>query len=548
MRGIVLTIIFLSCIPALTYAQPAALDTGTVLDISDLPFNQDNPAVAISRGNKNTIVIGAATDDMDSLGMPAYVSTDRGISWQTSRLPLPLNPDYYIYGEPNIAADDAGNFYYAYITDDGSVIPDSAGNISIAISTDGGGVWRNAMPININILHYGAPDGPCITVDNSPSSPHHGRVYVVWDEFFAAPDTDYTDGGLYIAWSDDHCKTWSSGTLLGGTDDYQEVKTGKNGEIYVSSSDSLGIGHELFVSTDGGTTFGSPAESIAPFSSYSQFVTGFDSGFTGLKGAAGFLAFPYISFDVDLASNRIHLVYGDYQADVATLYYLYSDNNGATWSPEEGIQETSSSDRFDPSVSVDQKTHEVYVTFYSSDFDTKNDSVAPYRMRVRDTAIQMLDAGFSPYSVEATDSTAPYIGDHTSSDAFDSVYVGVWTQNRAGYNDGDVFAFISTAKAAVQQGVEAPFVIHSSNAWLSAPYPNPANGNSISLRYYIPHASEINFDLFDVTGRMVKHFTSLSSDEGSNSVEFDISNISSGTYLIRMTSNGSFMSQKFVIQ
>jgi hypothetical protein len=536
MKRFILAVIFLSLIPSLMFAQ---LDAGVVTDISNIPLNQDNPVVSISRTDKNTIVIGAASDDMDSLGMPVYFSSDKGLSWQNSRLPFPLNADFYVEGEPSVATNSTGNFYYAYITNDGV---DSDGNISIAISHDAGKTWSNGTPLTSNNTIPGYPDGVFITVDNSASSQHKGRIYAVWDQFFSAPDSSINEG-LYVAWSDDEFSTWSAPKLLGPTDDYQEVKTGKNGEVYVSASDSLGIGHQLFVSTNFGATFTNPAEFISGFSSYPLYAT--DTEFTLLKGITGFAAFPYVSFDVDLTSNRIHAVYGDYQADVATLYYQYSDNNGSTWSDPIGIQELSSSDRFDPWVSVDQITRETYVMFYSSDSDPNNILVAPYRLRIRDSAEQMLNAAFNPLTVENPGNAMPYIGDHTYCDAFDSIFIGVWTQNRSGRTDGDVYAFVSTQKQ--NDGVEQPFVIHSQSSWLSSPYPNPSNGKNISLRYYVPQATEINFDLFDITGRSVKHFGGQPIEEGSYSGEFDISNVSAGTYFIRMTTNEGAVSQKLII-
>jgi len=478
--------------------------------------------------------------------MVAYYSADQGTSWQTSRLPRALNSDLYPSGSPTVVSDNHGSFYYAYTTNGTDVagnLSDSSGDIGIAYSTDGGKTWQNKTAIDNNLVLSGHPEDVFITVDNSPVSLDQDRVYIVWDQFYSNVDSEINNGGLYIAWSDDKANTWKGMVFLGKSDDYQEVKTGKNGEIYVTCSDSLGIGHQLFVSTNFGASFSKPGELIAGFNSYPSYAT--DTEFTLLKGVLGFAAFPYISFDVDLTSNRIYTVYGDYVADAAALYYRYSDNNGSTWSDPVGIQQLSSSDRFDPWVAVDQKTHETYTMFYSSDSDPNNILVAPYRIRIRDSAEQMLNTAFNPLFVENAGNGMPYIGDHTYCDAFDSLFVGVWTQNRSGRTDGDVYAFVSTQQQ--KNGVDQPFVIHSQSTWLSAPYPNPSNGKNISLRYYTPHATQINFDLFDVTGRLVKHLGGQSVEEGSYSGEFDISNTPTGTYLIRMTTNDGAVSQKLII-
>ncbi len=535
------------------FAQSAPSDSAGVTDVTNLSLNQDNPSVSINRKNKNLIAIGAASDfsDMDANGMPVYTSTNKGLSWSASRLPLPLNPDLYVYGEPSITSDDAGNFYYAYITNDGV---DSGGNISIASSTDGKN-WKNSTPINTNSANFGHPDGVFLSVDNSPISTHHGRVYAVWDQFFS-DDLLFTQEGVTIAWSDDQCKSWSTPKFLGACDDYQMCRTGKQGEIYVSTSDSAGLGQEIFVSINGGMTFSDPALSISSsfFKSYPFFTFGPDSGYTGLKGSLGFAAFPYIAFDVDLNTGRLHAVSGDYEGDLADLYYSYSDNSGASWSTPQVVgvteKDVTSSDCFDPWVTVDQKTGEVYVLFYSSEPDPKNILVAPARVQLKDTIEgqpQILNSLFSPLLVEKTVNTAPYIGDHTMSDAFDSIYAGVWTQNRPGFSDGDIFAYVSYKKSD-NSSVQTPMVIHSSTCWLSAPYPNPATGNNISLSYYVPHATRMMLDIMDISGKQLKRLTDRSiSEEGSFTEEFSLANIPAGSYILRMLTDDGQTSQKIIV-
>ncbi len=546
-------LLFLTLVCPSLYAQSAPSDSAGVTDVTNIFLNQDNPSVSINRKNKNIIVIGSASDynDMDANGMPVYTSTNKGLSWSTSRLPLPLNPDLYAYGEPSITSDDAGSFYYAYITNDGV---DSGGNISIASSTDGK-IWTNSTPINNNSTNFGHPDGVFLTVDNSPISTHYGRIYAVWDQFFS-DDLLFTEEGATIAWSDDKCKSWSTPKFLGACDDYQMCRTGKQGEIYVSTSDSAGLGQEIFVSINGGTTFSDPALSISSsfFKSYPFFTVGPDSGYTGLKGSSGFAAFPYVAFDVDLKTGRIHTVSGDYEGDLADLYYSYSDNNGATWSTPQVVgvteKDVTSSDCFDPWVTVDQKTGEAYVLFHSSEPDPKNIFIAPARVQLKDTLEgqpKILNTPFNPLIVEKTANTSPYIGDHTMSDAFDSIYAGAWTQNRPGFIDGDIFAYVSYQRSD-NSYVEAPIVIHSSKCWLSSPYPNPTNGNSISLSYYTPHATRLILDILDMSGKKMQRLIDKSiSAEGSFTEEFSLVNIPTGSYILQMLTNDGQITQKLIV-
>lgn len=544
--------LIITLVTSAVFAQSSVSQSSFVIDIPNAPLNQDNPSVSINRKNKNLIVVGAASDftDMDNNGMPVYTSSDMGSSWSSSRLPMPLNPDFYIYGQPSVTCDYKGNFYYAYITNDGV---DSGGTISIATSSNGKN-WKNVTPINNNIVNPGHPDNVFLTVDNSPASPHYGRVYAVWDQFFS-DGLLFLQAGVTISWSDDQCKTWGTPKYLGSSDDYQMCKTGKNGEIYISCSDSLGLGQELFVSVDGGANFTDPAQSISFgfFKSYPFFTFGPDSGYTGLKGALGFAAFPYVSFDVDLATNRIYSVFGDYQSGIATQYYSYSDNNGKDWSDPHTVGttelDTTSTDCFDPCVSFDQKTGEASVLYYSSGTDTNNILTTVSRVVLNGAnagAPQIIGSPFNPLIVEKTPATSPYIGDHTSSDAFDSIYIGTWTQNRNTFTDADVFAYISYPNPS-KNSVEMPIVIHSPDPWLSAPYPNPSKGKTVTLNYYLPYSMHVSIDLIDVAGKPVRNLEDRLIEEGSCTKEFGLGNLGAGSYIIRMRTDNWQISRKFII-
>ncbi|MFI5263331.1 MAG: T9SS type A sorting domain-containing protein [Candidatus Kapaibacterium sp.] len=544
-----------ACLLMLASAELIAQTSNTdslVIDVSNALLNQDNPSVSINRKSNNVIVIGAASDynDMDTNGISAFTSTDTGRTWNLFRLPLPTD-QLFNYGEASLTSDNAGNFYYAYITKDGNDVTgllDSAGSINIATSADGK-LWKNASPINNNPEPlYGSPDGITITADNSSASPHNGRIYAVWNQSYSV-DTLLLKEGVYIAWSDNHCQSWTTPKLLSdGSDDYQTVRTGKNGEIFVVFSDSANFGHQVFSSTDGGQTFSS--NTINGFSHYPFFTTGIYNGETGLKGSQGIPANPYAAFDVNTNSNRIHCVFGDYHGNVASQSYSFSDDDGKNWSAPQiiGINLLDSADRFDPSVSVDPKTGDAYVLYYSSESDRFNILTAPYRLKLTDVLAdqgQILSPEFNPLVVEKTSTDPAYIGDHTASDAIGGVYVGAWTQNRSGNIDADIFAFVSLTSQ--KNSVAMPVVVRSDNPWLSAPYPNPVTAKKLSFSYYLPYFSHISFDLFDEAGRQIKHLADKTSDEGTYTEEFDLGNTIPGTYIVRMVTVNSQLSRKFIL-
>ncbi|HYG17049.1 MAG TPA: S8 family peptidase [Bacteroidia bacterium] len=75
-------------------------------------------------------------------------------------------------------------------------------------------------------------------------------------------------------------------------------------------------------------------------------------------------------------------------------------------------------------------------------------------------------------------------------------------------------------------------------------YPNPSS-SSINISFYTEKQNEMNFEVIDMTGRVVKTIAKLT-NAGSNLETIDISDLSNGVYSIRLTSAEGTASQKII--
>jgi hypothetical protein len=522
--------------------ETETLFNDTTVDVSKKgSSDQEETTIAISRLNPNIIVAGANdVPGMISSGMPAYYTTDGGKNWAVARVPK-LNSSSETLGDPAIVAGDSGYFYYAYLAAGSSSNED---NLVVASSKDGR-IWKNGGYIVPQDEIAGFEDKENICVDNSPTSPYYGRVYVAWAHFngFSA-----AEGGIgKIAWSDDRGKTWSP--IVDFIDSlimFTEIRLGNKGEILLSFSipdDDRAQGKHFFlVSSDGGKTF--QKRVIANFMQYP--LRSQDSR-PSLKGDYGFRAFPYIAHDIDLKSNLIHLVYGSWYNDTihtpaASLYYISSHDLGKTWTKPLAVGisnpqfNTLDHDRFSPWVSVNQKTGDAYCSYYSSERDTNNELISAYRTKLtgglKEYPHPLEDSDFDPTLITKTQGIA-FIGDYQGSDSYDSVFASSWTEGK-GDNDGDVFVFIQSPNhPAGSTGV--PVVIHSSNIWLSAPFPNPVSANDISFSYYLPNDAIAEIALYSIAGEKVKTFVAQRSETGTHSEKYPLEGLNSGTYILRVS-------------
>lgn len=77
--------------------------------------------------------------------------------------------------------------------------------------------------------------------------------------------------------------------------------------------------------------------------------------------------------------------------------------------------------------------------------------------------------------------------------------------------------------------------------------PNPVV-DVAQLAYTLDNAANVNFDIYDLTGKMVKTINVDNQIAGEHQMSFDVNEFEAGTYLIRMTANGQQTTTKFMVR
>jgi hypothetical protein len=274
-------------------------------------------------------------------------STDGGATWQDRGEVPSIGGSSLLIGDPVLDARLDGTLFLASLLCTGTTSTDRC-PIAVATSTDGGQTFGTPSQTWPTIPPTDTADKPWLTVDDSPTSPRSGRVYVAWANF-----TSTGDSPIMIASSDDG-STWTPPVIINDPDcapqagfpyaaQGVQLDVAANGDVYAAwwcpGDTSLQIRFDR--STDGGVTWGTDGIVTTYFDPSGGSVV--DCGVSGqprpsivYDGNIRFNDFP--SMAVNPATGSVHLLWTQDPdgfrsgVDDAAVYYARSADQGATWS------------------------------------------------------------------------------------------------------------------------------------------------------------------------------------------------------------------------
>lgn len=222
------TVVFCTATAAVAFAAPAAAAEPVVLyqgevtsqDVASQPGSEPDtvvePDVAVSPLNKN-IAIAAAHDsrfpDGGAVDISAAWTTDGGAQWHHRAVPgitVATGGAYDRASDPVVAFGPDGTAYLSVLLIDATSCPSA---VAVLRSSDGGQTWSAPSYAHRSSSCDYSDDKNWLVVDNSPASPHFGRVYQFWTPFLYDGNR-FLGSPQAVRWSDDHGRTWSDTSYL----------------------------------------------------------------------------------------------------------------------------------------------------------------------------------------------------------------------------------------------------------------------------------------------------------------------------------------------
>jgi hypothetical protein len=448
---------------------------------------QDHPETAIvtAPGNPNRLAVAANN------GSQVAVSDDGGVSY-TRNAGTILSGTVHVRGggtvaltpsgDPTLAADSAGNIWYSELSREVA-----NGRILVARIPAGSTAFQPTVGLDRPAGSTGLQDKNLITIDNSPTSPTFGRLYLGWGA------TTTAAGGavpMVISQCDtrpnpaacDNPDNWSVPVTVAepslGSNIFADPAVGPDGKVYFTWWDFSANNRVAGTTCDAGAANCAQATSWSP---PQTIVTLDQTGGVPVPFACPILASPggrvspEPQVEVDHSDNpatrgRVYVTWGDLRAGSGST--RCSDNTPPapthlTWDrfvasapnalPGASASSTSvgtslyddadsaggNSDEFFTWLAVDQTSGQAYADFYSTRDDAQRRTVNFYMRSTYPTGAGHLIGPLTRLSGTASDhsDTAPCCmfdndyGDYEGADATGNFAFGVWADRQLGTLD-----------------------------------------------------------------------------------------------------------------
>ncbi|HMA35580.1 MAG TPA: sialidase family protein, partial [Chloroflexia bacterium] len=357
-------------------------------------------------------------------------------------------------GDPVGTYDNLNNAYFGQLST--GTCPDP---VEVSRSANGGLTWGSqvtALSDSDPANHF--IDKPWMTADNTPASPHYGRVYASATSFNAPSCNlnNYINSREVIAFSDNQGTTWSTPATLSDAshdqDQFTNPVVASDGTLYVgyqyqnctfNCTSSIPMVNLVTKSTDGGVTF-SPSMTITgqPISITGSFVGGYQYLYAS-STSSGFRHNDQAIIGVSPTNpQQIYAVWTDGRFESSFVYQgisgLHGDilfsrslNGGTTWSAVTKINDDNvqGKDQFFPWMTVGPDG-----TIHVSWMDRREAPVNgfPYREYYSQSTDGGLTWSANQQVGDVTNTPSTFIGDYSGIAANLVRVLPIWTDQRSG--------------------------------------------------------------------------------------------------------------------
>jgi len=421
--------------------EPAGLTSKTASETGEERISgaQTSPrsesAIRVNYWNTQKII--GASNNISSSGRQAmFFSSDAGVSWGQTLLPLVTGDSFM--SDPTVEWTSDGT---AWSTTIGINAAATVLKMRSYKSTDGGATWTFDNTFSGTLTNN---DKQMMWTDHSATSPFKDNIYVIWHPGLPAVVARRT--GPTGSWQTpvQISKTETTGTAIGS-----DIKTNANGDVFGFYPDTGSRGFYVAKSTNGGVSFANPVKIAQGFGSFEIAIPADASRQLLIYTTGG--AFS------DGTRNNVYAAWNDLSGDSGCtsgggpgtnaastcktrIFFSRSTNGGTTWSAPVKINNQSGlNDQFFPWLVVDPTSAKISLVYYDTVGDSTRKAVNLYYQSSTDDGLTW-STPFKVTTATTNETTAGadsgnQFGDYINLDGFNGTFFPSWTDRRSGASE-----------------------------------------------------------------------------------------------------------------
>jgi hypothetical protein len=436
-------------------------------DDCDPPLPQNETSVAVNTSDPDNAV--SAANDYCGDGFWIGHTTDGGDTWTSEFKDPKLSPDSLSIEErrcfgadPSVVYSDRDEAFYLSTLCYSPSNPSSEAHVWR--STDGGATWTDSVDAAVAITNIAGDgsidasvfyDKELLAVDNNPTSPNYGRLYMTFIKFHmtgASGRSDYCPVQLATtdptgdpddwAWTHTAVVPDDPGSNGVGASANQWAmpvvdETGALDVAYALEDCNTGLDRAFFFtrSTDGGQSFSAPVQVDKP----GQFADNPNVQDRLQNKKARAPISPSLAYDP--TRGRLLFVYQnniDRTVSKADISIQTSDDFGATWSDTGTVSVTDSGeaapgDQWFPWLAIDETTGDAFAVWFDNRNDRANELIETFLGVSTDGGVTWTNELISDVAWDpdlAFFGCGCFIGDYNGMAVGGSLLYPVWTDGR----------------------------------------------------------------------------------------------------------------------
>jgi Bacterial pre-peptidase C-terminal domain len=388
---------------------------------SDIRINYWDPTKIIAASNN---IGGSGTQGQ-------YYSTDGGVTWGQTNLPLASGDAFH--SDPTVDWSSDGT---AWSTTMGINSGSTVLKVQSYRSTNGGATWVFDGTISGSQTNT---DKQMQWIDHSASSAFANQNYVIWHNGNPAFMNRRTSAGWGTPIQVSGAET--TGTAIGA-----DVKTNASGDVFGFFPDTGSRGIYMVKSTNGGASYAAPVKIVTTYDSYDIGVPAFNSRRILLYVSGGAYR--------NGTTNNVYALWTDLSGDsgctTATnepgasttstcktrVWFSRSTDGGATWSARVKINNQSGlNDQFNPFLAVDETNGTLGAIYYDTVSDAGRKKVDVYYQMSSDGGVTWqaavkVTSAMTDETITGADSGNQF-GDYNSLSGYGNSFFPSWTDRRS---------------------------------------------------------------------------------------------------------------------